>query len=776
MNRRFLLIALLLTLLSGKAASQVRDITFTVSPVVEHTWWNDDLSLGNSTWMGLKAGFGFGPLFELRGFYQRAGNVENRLLMPAGELITEPLFMTGESDLTRYGGEMRVNLAQGGFLAPYITLGGGVQQMEHLLPLADGENNTSSLLEEQLFGALGLGTRLQLSDRMVLSLEAKNSFFGMNGASPLLSPSYTGEEGDRLHNWSAAASLDFYLGGSNPDEGSVAEAYRKLLADGFHGMKFVLEPGGTYIHFHDESPLQNHYLLGASAGVDFTSLVGIRGFYYRSTDEADKLSLSMGDQLTIYGANLIARLNQPRGVNPYLQLGAGRMEVAEDYVGRDGFGTPESRNFAFGGAGLEIPLSRYVALFGSASAMLTSESGVEATEMISPSQVKTSMLYNAGVRFNLGRSAEYGADALFSSQLDAAMADERDARNEEINAMRADYESRLATLDSQRALAEAQGDTIRARALLAEQSRTVQEKDRMEQALRVLDNEGQVPRDRLAGDLRLADELRIQRDSMAGDRVLRMSSDDLAQLVDRVVDEVRRDTRYVPYYGDGRVPLAGERLPVAATQEQSQQDAARKEEMARLQQQNSELANRLDVLTLRLERRLDEAEQQGRTSGETIIITDRGSSTSAPVVSPMTGYTGGKSAARDNRTFKWNRLSLYTGTGFGDLQAWHLGIRGHMQISNTPLDFMPEFYAAMGSKSGVGISGNVVWNIENFSTRFTPYLGLGLGIYHGEKVHTGTNIIMGTTLNLGSGAFFADYSIRSFFKQNQLAVGYRFVF
>ena len=240
MNRRFLLIALLLTLLSGKAASQVRDITFTVSPVVEHTWWNDDLSLGNSTWMGLKAGFGFGPLFELRGFYQRAGNVENRLLMPAGELITEPLFMTGESDLTRYGGEMRVNLAQGGFLAPYITLGGGVQQMEHLLPLADGENNTSSLLEEQLFGALGLGTRLQLSDRMVLSLEAKNSFFGMNGASPLLSPSYTGEEGDRLHNWSAAASLDFYLGGSNPDEGSVAEAYRKLLADGFHGMKFVL--------------------------------------------------------------------------------------------------------------------------------------------------------------------------------------------------------------------------------------------------------------------------------------------------------------------------------------------------------------------------------------------------------------------------------------------------------------------------------------------------------------------------------------------------------
>jgi hypothetical protein len=753
MNRRILLISLLLALLSGKAISQVRDITFTVSPVVEHIWWNNDLSLENSTWMGLKAGFGFGPLFELRGFYQRVGNVENKMLMPEGVMITEPLFITGESDITRYGGEMKVNLSQGGLLAPYITLGGGVQAMDHLLPLSEEDSDSPTLKEEQLFGVLGIGTKFHLSDRMVLSLEARNSFFGMNNNSPLLSNSYSVEESGRLHNWSAAASLDFYLGGSNPDEGSVAEAYRKLLADGFHGMKFVLEPGGTYINFHDESPLHNHYLLGVSAGVDFTSLVGIRGFYYKSTEEVDKLSLSMGDHLTIYGANLIARLNQPRGVNPYLQLGAGRMDVAEDYVARDGFGMPESRNFAFGGAGLEIPLSRYVALYGSASAMLTSESGVETTEMINPSQVKTSMLYNAGVRLNLGRSAEYGADALFSSQLDKAMADERVARNKEINSMRAEYESRLAALDDQRALAEAQGDTVRARALLAEQSRTVQEKNRMEQTLTVMDNEEQIPYD-----------------SMTGDRVLRMSSNDLAQLVDRVVDEVRRDTRYIPYYG--MQPTADGRQQFQPIQETSRQDELRSEEMARLEQQNNELTRRLDELTIRL----DEASRRGTSSSETIVITDRGGSTAAPAVSPMTGYTGGKSAARDNRTFKWNRLSLYTGPGFGDLSAWHLGVRGHMQISNTSLDFMPEFYAAMGSKSGVGISGNIVWNIENFSTRFTPYLGLGLGIFHGEKVHSGTNIIIGTTLNLGSGAFFTDYSIRNYFKQNQLAVGYRFVF
>lgn len=716
MNKRLLLITLLLALMGGKAVSQVRDITFTLSPVAEHTWWNENLTLENNSWMGLKAGFGFGPLFELRGFYQRANDVDNRLMMPPDELLTDPSFMTGESDLTRYGGEMRINLAQGGFLAPFITLGGGVQKMDHRYLSTEEESDLPAISEEQLFGRLGVGTKFHLSDRVALSLEARNSFFGMNDSSPLLDPLYNpADDGDRLHNWSAAASLDFYLGGSNPDKGSVAEAYSRLMTDGFHGLKGVLEPGALYLNPHNESPLHNHYLLGGSAGVDFTSLVGIRGFYYRSTEEADKLSLSVGDQLSLYGANLIARLNQPRGVNPYLQLGAGYMKVADDYTLREGFAPAESQSFAFGGVGLEIPLSRYMALFGSANAMLTSESGLEETELMHPSQVKTSMLYNAGLRFNLGRSAESGADALFSSRLDEAMEEERAARNEEINAIRMDYEERLAALDEERTMNGKQEDSLNA-------------------------------------------------------RVVRMSSNDLATLVERVVEEVRRDTRDLSSYAVQPQTDAGRQLPT--TQVESQQEEYRREEMERLEKQNSELARRLDELSIRLE----EASRQGRSSSETIVITDRGGDTATPVAAPTPPYNGGASAISDNSPFKWNRLSLYTGPGFGDLGAWNLGIRGHMQISNTALDFMPEFYAAMGSKSGVGISGNVVWNMEQFSSRFTPYVGLGLGIFHGQKTHTGTNIIIGTTFTLGNGALFGDYSIRDLFKQNQLALGYRFVF
>ncbi len=79
--------------------------------------------------------------------------------------------------------------------------------MDHLLPPFLDEPEGLTIEEEQLFSTLGVGTKFHLSDRVALSLEARNSFFGMNDNSPLLTAAYreNGEEG-RLHNWSAAAA------------------------------------------------------------------------------------------------------------------------------------------------------------------------------------------------------------------------------------------------------------------------------------------------------------------------------------------------------------------------------------------------------------------------------------------------------------------------------------------------------------------------------------------------------------------------------------------
>jgi hypothetical protein len=110
------------------------------------------------------------------------------------------------------------------------------------------------------------------------------------------------------------------------------------------------------------------------------------------------------------------------------------------------------------------------------------------------------------------------------------------------------------------------------------------------------------------------------------------------------------------------------------------------------------------------------------------------------------------------------------------MTAWNVGGRGYLQIGDTELDFVPEFYVGMGDKNGLGLSGNVVYNFLQSDSFVRPYVGLGLGIFHGKNVHYGTNVIIGADIQFLGGNLFADYSCRKWFKQNQLAVGYRFVF
>ena len=126
---------------------------------------------------------------------------------------------------------------------------------------------------------------------------------------------------------------------------------------------------------------------------------------------------------------------------------------------------------------------------------------------------------------------------------------------------------------------------------------------------------------------------------------------------------------------------------------------------------------------------------------------------------------------------KLNRIGILTGVGFGDLTSWNIGVRGYMQIASTNLDFVPELYAAMADNSGMGISANIIYNFKIASLgKFEPYAGFGLGIFHGKDTHFGSNLLLGVSTEMLGGKVFVDYSARSLTKQNQVAVGYSFIF
>ncbi len=696
--------------------SQLKDVTFTLSPMIEHTWWNDNLTIDNSTFWGGRVGFGFGPMFEVRGYYQRSLDVQATLRSIDWKVTDDwaEKMVGSHVDMQRYGGELKLNLIKNRIFSPYFTVGGGVQRFTYQLPSKEDPLALLDIKEEQLFGALGLGAKFRLSDRLDFTLEAKNNFFNVSDQSYYLNPNYVlkEDENNRLHNWAAVASLDFYLGGMKADDDELSRAYARLFSDGFSGMKFVLEPGGVYVDFHDTSLLTDQYFLGASAGIDFSSLVGIRAFYYQATEEPGKPSLDLSKNLAMYGGNLIARLNQPRGVTPYLLLGAGYMNVKEGYVVRGNLPAPPSSLFAMGGAGLEIPLSRYMALHGSVNALFSPERGTDAAEVLNPSQVKTSLMYQAGLRFNLGKAVD--TDIAYREVTQRAVHEEREYSNEQINQLRAEYQEQIAMLNAELDSVTQAQDYTRAAEIM-------REREAVDYSLQHLDTS-------------LAD----------GSTLVRMTEDDLNRLVNDVIRETRRSA--YDYY-----------TSQAAVVEPSR-----------------ELTDRLDDLERKLDRNFVQMSQAGQatTPSTTTVISDRTTATRdiAPrgdAVSP---------GRVEGRFFKLNRLSVFTGLGFGDMTAWNVGGRGYLQIGDTELDFVPEFYVGMGDKNGLGLSGNVVYNFLQSDSFVRPYVGLGLGIFHGKNVHYGTNVIIGADIQFLGGNLFADYSCRKWFKQNQLAVGFRFVF
>lgn len=318
-------------------------------------------------------------------------------------------------------------------------------------------------------------------------------------------------------------------------------------------------------------------------------------------------------------------------------------------------------------------------------------------------------MYQAGVRFNVGRKAD--ADAVYSQATSRAVMEERNYNNEQINQIRADYQQQIASLNAELDSATRAQDFTRA-------SEIMQEKQVVESTLQNLDAV-----------------------TVDGNTLIRMTEEDF----DRIVSNVVRETRREAYNYYNQTPAS---------------------------EASQEVTNRLNELEQKLDRNFLQMNQINNNPNRTTVITDR--STPSQMMSPQSGIIATRGG--NSGFFKWNRLGVFTGFGFGDLSTWNVGARGYLQIGNTEMDFVPEFYVAVGDKSGVGVSGNVVYNFLQPDSFLRPYAGLGLGIFHGENVHYGTNIILGADIRLFGGSLFADYSSRSWFKQNQIAVGYRFVF
>ena len=699
-------------LAGSNANAQVRDVSVMVSPYASYNWWNSNIALKNSPFVGARVGFGFGPFFEIRANYEQSINLKNALQDKDWNPLNEEALQKLEGmDMTisRVGGEAKVNLLGNSAVTPYLTAGAGVQVLDYnpfKVENKDAIIEEAKVKDKQLYYTLGAGVKLRITDRMAFSMEARNLGFNMNANNSFIN--HYGDMKDldkkKYGNWSALASFDFYLGGNAaPGSHQLGGRYASLFSDGFRGMKFVLEPGVQYVDFRNKTGLSDQWFLGGSAGVDFSSLVGLRAFYYQATKEPNKLSFDFNKDLKMYGANFIARLNYPRGIVPYLRFGAGYLDRNNLIESKDK--EEAKKNFKshdlFGmlGAGIEIPISRWFALFGNADALLMTANNQKVESVSTPEDIAVNIGYTAGLRINLG-------DPVLQSEL---MDDtETVAYNERTNELRSDR-SRVNRADVER---------------LQNKMMTKKEFEEMVDRIMARIHEEESKR----ASLYTADET---------DVILRALA----------------------------TQSAGTSTSTTTTTVTSD-DRAIKDLQARVGSLERDARN----------------DNNGSVAPSTTIIAP-GTGYNAPQPAPRGSYDVAPSerpvAIHPNGGWlKLNRLAAVTGVSLGESTSWALGMRGYMQISDSSFDFVPEImFGFRQGGTSFDLAGNFVYNID-IKSRFTPYVGLGVGIFqHGLGTNFGTNIIAGTNINLGTnGEMFVDYTARSLFKNNQIAVGYRFIF
>lgn len=750
MNKKILLLctALVALLSFNGAKAQVKDASITVGGGFQYEFLDDALNIDNAMLWGVRAGFGFGPIVELRGVYDRSFGIKSKLSDPNGEWNIDPVFkdkMTDRKiDIERYGAELKFNLLDGYILAPYLLVGGGVQNMKYELPIAD--DKIEMMKTDHLYFSGALGFKINLAPRIALNLSGNYLGFRTDLLNPYINLAKASEKVDKhglalMNNFSARAGLSVYLGGYDPRGGNeVSRAYRDFFSNGFRGMVFTIEPSMLYMDFNQNSywNSRDSWFYGGQVGVDFNNTFGVRGFYYQAGKPGKKLDFDFDKERAMYGGYFTGRLNLPRGVTPYINLGAGYLDakLSKEATELDKANLHDVV-FAMAGLGLEVPLFRYVSVFGSANFIAHQAPGVKTASITKSSEILAkNMAYQFGVRFNLGKPARH-------YQFDT---EEDQTTQERINEYR-EYH--------------------------------YYGQDRDDEYVRMTPSEIEDMAQRIIDRNRSKKGQSCQQGCKeAHNHYYRQPNDDALTPLEREL--VHALIGNSPQYIAQQQMLANEQVKAQNGTTTTTSD---------LNEQNEKILDRLDEIDRKIENNEARMQQYQPTQPTTTVVT---TPPTHPAYTTPAGATSSTMAVgadatpvdkTSNSFIRFNSVGLLVGTNlvkpkeedlFG---TFAVGARAYMPISNTNLDFVPEIFVGFGKKTTLGISGNVVYNF-NFKELgdFVPYLGAGVGGFTDTKL--GVNFLVGTSYKLPqlNSAIFLDYGLRHSLRNHSVSLGYRFYF
>lgn len=424
--------------------AQVRGINYTLTPDIEYVLWHKKAGLVNGPLFGGKFGFGFGEILELRGTYHQGYNLTTGFSEYGFPNYTDSLFTPTDVKLTRYGGEIKLNIGRG-TVVPFISFASGVQ----------GIARDTLMPNKQIYAGLGAGLQVSIKDRFAFVVYGKNTAYRHNSGVHLLAPGDKLAMGvtnadfgtEDLTNWSIGVSLQIYLSGKRDKNMSdIDKAFYESFSGGFKSLGWTVEPSVGKLNFSKGLPYRSAWMAGGGVGIDIGPYIGIRGFYWNSIENGSTTKL---DDLAIYGGELKMNLNTGNGIIPFVTFGGGQIAVQDTYAGRidtsiNALMTTEDRGFATGGVGVTIPFSRGFRVFGNARAILSTDSNTD--DFNNPSQIQTSWFYSAGVKLTIGKRHENPNDLIEASIADA-VAIERSIKDREIREIERQLKQAVAAED-----------------------------------------------------------------------------------------------------------------------------------------------------------------------------------------------------------------------------------------------------------------------------------------------------------------------------------------
>ena len=470
LNKLQMFFMALLVVATGSLSAQVEGLSYTLAPYGEYQLFSDESGVEDGWTVGAQFGFGFGEFVELRADYARSIGLRTDLDHFNLEVtdLQRMNYNRKDVDITRYGGQVKFNLMRGP-LSPYLTLGTGVQEIS-----LDTFNAS-----KQIYVEAGAGIKFSAANRYTVGLQAINRNYNSNPFSNLMTSGdrddlgvdLASTESGTISNWAIRGSLIFYVGGRRPGEMTdVDRAYLDNFSGGFSGLNIPVEFTVSKMDFHKDLPYKDTWMAGGSAGLNFGSLVGVRGFYWRALEDGNETSL---EDLSMYGGEARFKLNEGKGFTPWLTVGGGNIHVAEGY--RNVVDSIEIGNKAFvmGGIGLDLPFSKYVNATAFARSILTTIPGVNSEDVAAPDELKSSWNYGVSLNFVLGKKKKkidvveqtVFEDYMLASEEEQALATDK---------LKREYTARIQALEAEIQLAIEERDAVAVKDLSEEKNRAKQ--------------------------------------------------------------------------------------------------------------------------------------------------------------------------------------------------------------------------------------------------------------------------------------------------------------